>query len=84
MNIKFYEPSDYRSRDLSMNYYIIKYADGRNKSCFLWTDGEAIQFAKDFSLGYPCSIEVYKGSYESPVPDRVLEISDWRTRNCEW
>lgn len=67
-----------------MDYYIIKYADGRIKSCFFWTDGEAIQFAKDLSLGYPCSIEVYKNFHERSVPDCVLEISDWRTRNYEW
>ncbi len=67
-----------------MDYYIIKYADGRVKSCYFWTDGEAIQFAKDFSLGYPCSIEVYSYFYEGSMPDRILEISDCRTRNCEW
>ena len=55
-----------------MIYYIVNYVDGRIKSGYFWTDGEAEQFAKDFSLGYSYSIEVYDNWYHSLIPTRVL------------
>ncbi len=43
-----------------MSYYIIKFFDGRIKSGFFWTDGEAEQFARDMSIGYPFTIEKHE------------------------
>lgn len=42
-----------------MSFYVISYFDGRTKSGHFWTDGEAEQFAKDFSLGYSFTIKKY-------------------------
>lgn len=55
-----------------MTYYIIEYLDGRVKSGYFWTDGEAWQYAKDYSKGYSFKVDAYEDPYDDACPPRLV------------
>lgn len=55
-----------------MIYYIVEYLDGSKRSGYFWTDGEAWQYAKDYSNGYPFKIEAFEDPYNDACPPRLV------------